>query len=373
MKIVAMIPARMGSQRVPKKNVRLINGRPLIDYVLEAVSNVSKFDEVFINSEDAIFKDLSDSYNFNFYQRSEEFSSNDSTNDQFASDFLRNVKCDYLIQILPTSPFISSEEIENFVSQIIDNKLDTLISIEDKQIACVYDNKPLNFNKILPNPPSQTMTPIKVYATALMGWKSETFINNIDKLGSAYHGGNGKTDYFTLSGLSTIDIDNEEDFKLAEAIMVSKANLEKKEPQYYLGGKLNSEVDVPSILKKDGVLNNNLFDVNHELVHIKEILSSQPKNSSWSKRVVDTDSNSMTIICQLPGEGNRRHYHPDWNEWWYIFDGQWEWEVEGKKKIIKKGDIVFMKKNRVHKITAAGDKPAIRFAVSRSDVAHIFV
>ena len=67
MKIVAMIPARMGSQRVPKKNVRLINGRPLIDYVLEAVSNVSKFDEVFINSEDAIFKDLSDSYNFNFY------------------------------------------------------------------------------------------------------------------------------------------------------------------------------------------------------------------------------------------------------------------------------------------------------------------
>ena len=81
----------------------------------------------------------------------------------------------------------------------------------------------------------------------------------------------------------------------------------------------------------------------------------------------------MTIICQLPGEGNRRHYHPDWNEWWYIYEGEWEWEIEGEKKIVKEGDIVFMEKNRVHKITASGSKRAIRFAVSRSDVAHVFI
>jgi len=133
------------------------------------------------------------------------------------------------------------------------------------------------------------------------------------------------------------------------------------------------EVDVPSILEKDGVKTNDLFDSNKEVVSLDAILLEKPSDSSWSKRVIDTDSNSMTIIAQMPGEGNRRHYHPDWNEWWYIVQGEWEWEIEGKIKRIKAGDIVMVEKRRVHKITAVGDKMAIRMAVSRADVEHIYV
>ena len=136
---------------------------------------------------------------------------------------------------------------------------------------------------------------------------------------------------------------------------------------------LHIETDVPSILKKDGVADNDLFDANKEIVNLDEILAEKPIRSSWSKRVIDTDSNSMTVIAQMPGEGNRRHYHPDWNEWWYIVQGEWEWEIEGEKKRIKAGDIVMMEKCRVHKITAIGDKMAIRMAVSRADVEHIYV
>jgi len=133
------------------------------------------------------------------------------------------------------------------------------------------------------------------------------------------------------------------------------------------------EVDVPSILEKDGVKTNDLFDSNKEVVSLDAILSEKPSDSSWSKRVIDTDSNSMTIIAQMPGEGNRRHYHPDWNEWWYIVQGEWEWEIEDEIKRIKAGDIVMVEKRRVHKITAVGDKMAIRMAVSRADVEHIYV
>lgn len=86
-------------------------------------------------------------------------------------------------------------------------------------------------------------------------------------------------------------------------------------------GQLNVEVDVPSILEKDGVGNNDLFDVNKEIISLPELLTEKSEFSSWSKRVIDTDSNSMTLIAQMPGEGNRRHYHPDWNEWWYIVQG----------------------------------------------------
>ena len=74
----------------------------------------------------------------------------------------------------------------------------------------------------------------------------------------------------------------------------------------------------------------------------------------------------------MPEEGNRRHHHPDWNEWWYIVEGEWDWEIEGDVKKVVQGDIVFMEKNRKHKITASGTTRAIRMAVSRADVAHVY-
>lgn len=131
------------------------------------------------------------------------------------------------------------------------------------------------------------------------------------------------------------------------------------------------ESNVPSILSRDGVENNDLFSCNREIVSLVGILDSAP-DSSWSYRVVNTENNSATIICQYPGEGNREHYHPDWNEWWFILEGEWEWQIEGKVKRVKAGDFVFIEKNRVHKITAVGDKRAIRLAVSREDVEHVY-
>jgi quercetin dioxygenase-like cupin family protein len=135
---------------------------------------------------------------------------------------------------------------------------------------------------------------------------------------------------------------------------------------------LKADADVPNILKQDGV-SSSVFDMaNLEITHVPDLIEKYGRESSWSHTLVDTESNSSTLICQLPGEGNRKHYHPDWNEWWFIIEGEWEFDIEGEKKIIKQGDLVFMKKNRKHKITAVGDKVAIRIAVSRYDVDHVY-
>ncbi len=50
-----MIPARMGSKRVKSKNLRLLNGKPLIEYVIDTVSKIDIFDDIYVNSEDEIF------------------------------------------------------------------------------------------------------------------------------------------------------------------------------------------------------------------------------------------------------------------------------------------------------------------------------
>jgi len=372
-KIIGMIPARLGSKRVKKKNLRLIGGKPLISYVIEAALDVKYFDEIYINSESDIFSEIAEKYNISFYKRPSDLSSDTATNDQFALDFVNHIKGDILVQLLPTSPLITTNEIEDFVREILENDYDTLISVEHKQIACVYNNKPVNFDKYIINPPSQTMTPVMAYATALMGWKYKNYSSNMGKYNCAYHGGDGKIGYFELRGLSAIDIDYENDFLLAESIIKGRSEISSESPEYY-GEKAtwDAENHVESILKKDGVKNINFNEENQELCSIRDILASEDSSQSWSRRIINTESNSMTIISQLPGEGNRRHYHPTWNEWWYIVDGEWEWEIEGEKRIVKKGDIVFMRKKRLHRITAVGDRPAIRMAVSRSDVLHVY-
>ena len=206
-----------------------------------------------------------------------------------------------------------------------------------------------------------------------MGWKKNKFISNMKKFNAAYHGCDGKTGYFNLNGLSLIDIDNEEDFTIAQNVIANKNNISEK-PKYYKGkNNLIYDADVKNILKSDGVINNTQDLANKEINTIDMIIQTKPKNQSWSHTVINSDSNSATLIAQLPGEGNRMHFHKDWNEWWYIVRGKWEWNIEGKKKIIEKGQIVFIEKNKKHKITAIGEGLSIRLAVSRYDVDHIYL
>lgn len=132
------------------------------------------------------------------------------------------------------------------------------------------------------------------------------------------------------------------------------------------------DADVPRILAGDGV-GRSIFDMsNQEITHVPELIEKYGRESSWSHCLVNSPSNSATLIAQMPGEGNRRHHHHDWDEWWFIIEGEWEWEIEGTPKKIQKGDLVFIERNKKHKITAAGEKMAIRIAVSRYDVDHVY-
>jgi quercetin dioxygenase-like cupin family protein len=204
-----------------------------------------------------------------------------------------------------------------------------------------------------------------------MAWDTNTFKDNMEKDGCAVYGGDKKIGYYTITGIGMIDIDNEKDFYLADAIIKMK---EHKTPKRYYSqnDSLTADANVPNILKQDGVLRSIFDKANQGVTHIPDLIEKYGRDSSWSHTLVDTESNSATLICQMPGEGNRRHHHPSWNEWWYIVEGTWQWDIEDKVKTIQAGDLVFMPKGVKHKITAIGDKVAIRIAVSRYDVAHVY-
>ncbi len=228
-----MIPARLGSQRVPKKNLRLLAGKPMISYVIETALLSGVFDEVYVNTEADIIGEVAIKYGAKFYKRSEEFATNTSGNDDFAYDFIKNTDGDILIQILPTSPLLTTDEIKLFVDEMINKDYDTMISVIDHKIACIYDGKPINFKLLEPHISSQLMMPVQSYATVLMGWKYESFKQSMEKFGFAYHGSDSKIGYFSLKGLSEIDIDEEKDFQLAEVALQYKKNTKTFKTEFY--------------------------------------------------------------------------------------------------------------------------------------------
>ena len=173
MKTVAMIPARFGSKRILKKNVRLLNGVPLISYIIRAAKEADCFDEIYVNSESKVIGKIAEEEGVKFYKRSKELASDGATNDHFTSDFLNNVDCEVVIQLLPTSPFITAEEIKEFTKTMTESEADTLISVSNQQIECVYQGQPINFAQKKISPPSQELYPVQAYACGLMGWRKD--------------------------------------------------------------------------------------------------------------------------------------------------------------------------------------------------------
>ncbi len=373
MKIVAMIPARLGSKRVKSKNLRLLDGKPLVCHVADKARAAGVFDGIYINSEADVFEPLCREYGVSFYRRPLPLAADDATNDMFVLDFIDHVPCDIIVQINPTSPLISIEEICDFVAMIKEGGYDTLHGVKQEQIEGIFDGQPLNFDPLKNMPRSQDLKPVTLFSSGIMAWRTGNYRQNIKNLGAATYGGSGKIGYFTLKGFSTIDIDHEEDFQLAELAIAYQKNSAKFSPQYYGTQEgLRFEKDVNDILLRDGVAANDFTLENRMIVNLKDIVRTQDNTKSWSRRVINTENNSATLISQMPGEGNRLHHHNDWNEWWYIVAGQWEFEIEGTTHIVKEGDVVLIEKNKWHKITAIGQTPAVRLAVSRDKVAHIY-
>lgn len=360
-KTVIMIPARLGSKRVKNKNLRYLGDKPLVAWAIEKAKK-SKCKDIYLNAHEDIFKDIADEYDIKFYKRPKELTTDEATNDEFLYDFLMNVECDYVVQINTTSPFIKPNTVDRFIDSL--KGKDVLHSVKEEQIECICENKPINFDPNIQMKPSQELEPVKVFVPGIMGFNRSSFLSNMAIYGTAMFGSEYDiVDYFSLKGEEIVDIDEEDDWRLAEAVLESKHII----PSYY--GEVSFEVDVPNILERDGI--DYFFENNKLINNINELINSH-KEKSWSDRIVDTDSNSATLVCQQKGEGNRLHYHPNWNEWWLIVQGEWLFEIEGEEHTVRKNDVICIPKGKKHKITVISKKPGIRLAVSRGDVPHAY-
>ena len=230
MTTLAMIPARMGSERLKMKNLALLNGRPLISYAIEAAKTAGMFDRIIVNSENEIFREVARRYAVEFYRRPMELGSSDTRSDAVVYDFMRQYPCDILAWVNPTSPLQTGEEIRKVVNYFIDQKSDTLITVKSEQVHCVYEGKPVNFSTEEPFAKTQDLNPVRVCVYSVMMWRTKKFMESFEKKGHALL--SGKVDYFPVGKLSSIVIKKEEDLMMAELLLKTLGDQETFKVRY---------------------------------------------------------------------------------------------------------------------------------------------
>lgn len=213
--LVAMIPARMGSQRLAKKNLRELDGIPLIVRAIRKCQEAGCFDEIYVNSEDEAFRPIAEGEGAKFYQRPVELGGNDATSEDFVTDFFRNVACRYLMQVHSIAPLLTADEIRNFTKAWRESDYDVMLSCIHDQIEVAFKGQPVNFTFACKTN-SQDLIPVQRITWSISGWKRATFLAAKDAGQIATYA--GSIGFFPVSAISGHVIKTAEDLAIAEAL-----------------------------------------------------------------------------------------------------------------------------------------------------------
>jgi CMP-N-acetylneuraminic acid synthetase len=213
---LAMIPARMGSQRLKQKNLCEVGGIPLITRAIRKCKEANIFDEIWVNSENAQFGEIAKAEGIHFHQRPDELGGNTATSEQYIFEFLQKHSCDALFQVHSIAPLLTAAEIKGFVQYHEKGSFDTLLSFVEEQIECAYDGKPVNFT-FDKKTNSQELKPIQRVVWSITGWKASTYVQAAKNGRCATY--EGKVGFYPISRLAGHIIKTEEDLKIAEALL----------------------------------------------------------------------------------------------------------------------------------------------------------
>lgn len=135
MKNIAIITARGGSKRIPRKNIKEFMGKPMLAYAIEAAVNSQIFDEVMVSTDDIEIAEIAKRYGANIPFMRSEATANDfaTTNDvlnEVKSEYKkRGMEFDTICCIYPCVPFLTSEILTDAFHGFINSKADRLVPV----------------------------------------------------------------------------------------------------------------------------------------------------------------------------------------------------------------------------------------------------
>ena len=218
--VIAMIPARKGSQRLRLKNLALLDGRPVISYAIEAAKAAGVFRRIVVNADSQAFADVAREAGVEFHLRPEALGSSTTKADDVADEFMRAHPADSVAWVNPTSPLQTGEEVRAVVQHFLREDLDSLITVALQQVHCVFQDRPINFDASEPFAQTQQLTPVHAFVYSVMVWRTAVFRREFEAKGYAMLA--GRLGYYPVSKLSAVLIKTPEDLLIAEALLQAR-------------------------------------------------------------------------------------------------------------------------------------------------------
>lgn len=213
MKTVAFVPIRLNSQRVVGKNLRLLDGRPLMCHILETLTRVEGIDEVYLFCSDEHIRDYLPK-GVRLLVRSKELDNDTTLGAEIYDSFTSQIDADLYLLAHATSPFIRVETIAEALTKVTSGEHDSAFSAEKIQTFAWFEGRPLNYclNNI---PRTQTIEPVFVETSAFFLFSRELWRGERRRIGHHPY-------MAVVDRVEGIDIDYPEDFAMAEIIAASR-------------------------------------------------------------------------------------------------------------------------------------------------------
>jgi len=135
MNLIAIITARGGSKRIPKKNVKEFCGKPIIAYSIEAALQSELFDEVMVSTDSEEIKVIAESYGANVpFMRSEETSNDFAVTADVVEEVIHEYEkrgnvFDWICCIYPTAPFVTAAKLKAAFEMVMKESADSLTPV----------------------------------------------------------------------------------------------------------------------------------------------------------------------------------------------------------------------------------------------------
>ena len=209
------------SERVPGKNMRPLNGRPLFHWIMDALQDSGVVSEIIINTNsEEIAKNAQNNFDVTIHMRPDYLLNiqSDEAYQIMAYD-LENTDGEYFIQSHSTNPLVKGKTIKEAVNIYFDNidKYDSLFSVTPLQTR-LYDDQ---FRAMYHNPnqliKTQDLPFLYEENSCVYIFSRQSFIENRNRIGANPY-------LFTMDRFESVDIDEEYDFLLSEAMMRHQAN-----------------------------------------------------------------------------------------------------------------------------------------------------
>ena len=221
-KILVVIPARGGSKGIPRKNVRLLDGQPLISYSINVAKSSEYVDDVVITTDDSEIALLSEKFGASVIRRSEELSTDETPLDPVVYDAMVQKEklafdeYDLVITLQPTSPLIKTSTLDQVIEKFEDFAIDSVITVvDDRRLSWGYDE---NNERFFPNyieRKNRQDLPKDFKETGAILATRRKFVNEFSRLGT-------NIDIVEVSQEESVDVTNYEDWWIAEKYLQRK-------------------------------------------------------------------------------------------------------------------------------------------------------